>query len=102
MKWLAATSSHLCVGFTPWTPPPPLAQPGIEPRFLPAVDDAVRGDPGDPRLGDGVVGERELRDAVGVAVEREDAARVHRDRRQLVVDVLTMPVAVDLDGDVTP
>ena len=48
---------------------------------------------------DGVVAEAQLADAVGVAVEREDAARVERAPRQLVVDVLAVPVAVELDRD---
>jgi hypothetical protein len=46
-----------------------------------------------------VVGERKLADAVRVAVEREQAARIERHRRQLVIDVLPVPVAVDLDRD---
>jgi hypothetical protein len=46
-----------------------------------------------------VIGERELPDAVRVAVEREQAARIERPRRQFVIDVLPVPVAVDLDRD---
>src|SRR5437762_10582119 len=34
-----------------------------------------------------------------IAVEREQAPGVERVTRELVVDVLTMPVAVQLDGD---
>src|SRR5258708_17784953 len=85
---------------TPWLRATlrPLAQPIPELSGLPAVDDAVGGDPGDAGVGDCVVGERKLGDAVRVAVEREDAAFVHRHRGQLVIDVLPAPVAVALDA----
>ena len=67
---------------------------------IPAIHDAIGRHTGQPGVRDRVVGEWQLGDAVRVAVERKDAARLHRDRGELVIEILTMPVAVDFDGDV--
>jgi len=49
---------------------------------------------------DGVVGERVFGDAVRVAIERKETAFLEGNRGKLVVDVLPMPIAVDLDRNV--
>jgi hypothetical protein len=79
----------------------PLAHPFLQAIVRPAVDHALGRNTGQPRVRDRVVAESKLANRVRVAVEREDAPRVQRTARKQVVDVLTVPVAVELDGDTT-
>src|SRR5688572_20397250 len=63
----------------------------------PVVDDARLRDSCEPGVRDGDVDEVELGMRMRVAVEREQAAVLERARRQLVMDVLSIPRSVDLD-----
>ena len=60
--------------------------PLLQPLVAPAVDHPLGRNAGDARVGDRVVGEAQLADRVRVAVEREEAARLERLARELVVE----------------
>jgi hypothetical protein len=51
---------------------------------------------------DRVVAEPQLGDRVRVAVEREDAAGIESTPREQIVDVLPVPVSIELDRDTAP
>ena len=57
------------------------------------------GTPREPGMRDRCLGILELGSGVRVAVEREQAAGLHRALRQLEVDVLPRRIAVDFHGD---
>ena len=64
----------------------------------PAVDHALARHAGQARVGDRGFGVGPLVHAVGVAVEREQAAGLDGLPRQLVVEILPRRIAIDLDG----
>ena len=76
-----------------------LLHPLIQLLVAPAVDHARGGNTGQARVRDRVIAEPQLPDRVRVAVERENATGVERTARELEVDVLAVPVAVELDRD---
>src|SRR4051812_17537188 len=76
-----------------------LSQPIQQSLEGPAIDYTVRWYSREPSVGDRSFGIRSLVDGVCVAVEREDAACVHRALRHGEVHVLTSRIAVELDCD---
>jgi hypothetical protein len=65
-----------------------LAHPVLQPIIAPAVDDALGGDTGEPRMRNGVVAEAQLADGVRIAVEREEAPGLQGAGSEHVIDVL--------------
>ena len=74
--------------------------PILETIVVPGVDHTFGGDPRQPGVRYRIVAETELRDGVCIAVEREKAAGIEGPSRKFVVDVLPVPVAVQLDCDI--
>jgi len=77
----------------------PLAHPRVQTIVAPAVDHPFDRDVREPRVGDSVIAESQLADRMRIAVEREDTAGGESAPGQAIVDVLAMPVAIQLDGD---
>src|SRR5215475_14641450 len=77
-----------------------IGEPVHQPVEWPAIDDSIGRDAGQACVGHGDLRVPQLRRRMRIAVEREETPRVERIARELVVDVLTPRVAVDLDRDV--
>src|SRR3970282_1645672 len=78
---------------------PRSARPLEKPPLAPVIDDAILRDGRQSRVRDGDVDEVQFRVRVRVAGERKDAPAGERACGKLIVDVLTVPRSVDLDGN---
>jgi len=73
-----------------------ILQPAEQPRKIPAINHPRRGDAGESCVRDRGVGVDECLGIMGVAVEREHAARFTGAIGELVIEILTSGIAVDL------
>jgi hypothetical protein len=77
----------------------PFAHPRLQPVIAPAIDHPLGRDAGEPRVRDRVFAETQFPGRMRIAVECKQASGRQGAVRKQVVDVLPVPVAVELDGD---